>query len=321
MSSTSEVTITDEGGALPEQRGPTLQPGTWYVMPTTFDEGGSLDTGSQSVLTEAVIEWGSDGITVLGVMGEASALATEERSRVVRSVIHSTSGAVPVAVGCSGPATRTVLDLMDQAAACGAAVAMVSAPPLIRNVDALPAFFTEIATNGPLPIIIQDEPMATGVLIPPSILVACAEATGAAAVKLEDPPTPAKISAILRAAPNTCIFGGLGGLMAFHELSRGASGTMTGFSFPEILRALRIALEGGDRSAALATYVRFLPLIAFEAQPGVGLAIRKELLRLRKVIRSATTRIGAPLDSRHKDELTEVLRALEIVPSRETLRW
>jgi 4-hydroxy-tetrahydrodipicolinate synthase len=290
-------------------------------MPTTFDEHGSLDGGSQSELTEAVIEWGSDGITVLGVMGEASALGTDERARVVRSVIDSTSGAVPVAVGCSGAATRTVLDLVDQAAACGAAVAMVSAPPLLRNVDALPGFFADIASRGSLPIIIQDEPMATGVLIPPSILVASANAANAAAVKLEDPPTPGKISAVLRAAPGTCIFGGLGGLMAFHELSRGASGTLTGFSFPEILRSLRIALENGDRDGGFATYARYLPLIAFEAQPGVGLGIRKELLRLRKVIKSAATRVGAPLDGRHKDELLEVLRALAIVPDRAPLQW
>jgi hypothetical protein len=50
--------------------------GTWYIMPTAFGPDGSLDLASQRTLTEAVLDWGAEGLTVLGVMGEASALDT-----------------------------------------------------------------------------------------------------------------------------------------------------------------------------------------------------------------------------------------------------
>jgi hypothetical protein len=61
--------------------------GTWYIMPTAFLADGTLDLASQRALTEAVIDWGADGVTVLGVMGEASALDTAERSAVIGVLI------------------------------------------------------------------------------------------------------------------------------------------------------------------------------------------------------------------------------------------
>ncbi len=301
--------------------GAMFAPGTWYVMPTTFLDDGSLDAASQRRLTEAVLEWGVDGITVLGVMGEVAALGTDERAKVVRNVTEAVGGEVPVAVGCSGAAVRPVLDLVKQATTCGASAVMVSAPPLTRNVDVLPGFYQQVSEKGGLPVVVQDEPSATGVLIPTSVLVASAQAARAAAVKLEDPPTPRKISAFLEAAPELPVFGGLGGLMAFHEISHGAAGTMTGFSYPEILRTLRLQLAAGDRLGALATYSRFLPLIAFEAQQVMGLSIRKELLCRRGVIGSATTRVATSIDATHRKELDEILGALEIVPAPGAFRW
>jgi 4-hydroxy-tetrahydrodipicolinate synthase len=80
-----------------------------------------------------------------------------------------------------------------------------------------------------LPLIVQDEPAATGVLVPVSVLAECLRAANTNVVKLEDPPTPAKISALLARAPGTNVFGGLGGAASYFELSRGAVGTMTGF--------------------------------------------------------------------------------------------
>jgi 4-hydroxy-tetrahydrodipicolinate synthase len=292
--------------------------GTWYVMPTTFGPDGTLDLDSQRALTEAVLEWGADGLTVLGVMGEATALDTSEREAVIRAVIAAASG-MPVAVGVSSSARQTSAAMARQAAVCGASAAMVSAPPLLRAVDSLPGFFADVADRGGLPLIVQDEPAATGVLIPVSVLAGCLRAARSTIVKLEDPPTPGKISALLECAPGTSAFGGLGGSASYFELRRGAVGTMAGFSYPEVLRRIRTSLEAGDRSTGYATFARYLPLIAFEAQPGVGLAIRKELLRRRGVIAHGMTRAGNAASARLLAELGEVLDALELRPASKPL--
>ena len=169
-------------------------------------------------------------------------------------------------------------------------------------------------------MIVQDEPAATGVPMPVSALLAALDATGSTVVKLEDPPTPPKITRLLAARPDLTVFGGLGGVSAYAELSRGASGTMTGFAFPEILRALRLAFEAGDKATAAKLFDQYLPYITFEGQPVVGLGIRKEVLRRRGVITCARTRNLRPdLDDVTLGELDDVLGRVGLTPARDAL--
>ena len=288
--------------------------GTWYILPTPFAEDGSLDTTSLGRLVEAAIGWGVDGLTAMGVMGEPAALTADERASALRTALDVAHGRVPVAVGCSGAGPASVRALIAQARELGAAAAMVAAPPLLRNVDLLPAFYAEAASAG-LPLIIQDEPAATGVVIPTSTLLASVDASGAGAVKLEDPPTPPKISRLLAAHPDLAVFGGLGGVSALYELRRGACGTMTGFAFPEILRHVRVSVEDGDLVSAARCFDRYLPLIQFESQPTVGLAIRKEVLKRRGVLASNRTRGLSPaIDAVTAAELDDILERVGIQP-------
>lgn len=296
--------VTDHGGLR----------GTWYILPTPFADDGSLDTTSLGCLVDAAIEWGVDGLTAMGVMGEPAALTEGERSKALRTVLDVARGRVPVAVGCSSASPASVRMLIGQARELGAAAAMVAAPPLLRNVDLLPGFYAESSHAG-LPVIIQDEPVATGVVLPISTLVACVDASGAGAVKLEDPPTPPKISRLLAARPDLAVFGGLGGVSAFYELCRGACGTMTGFAFPEILRHIRVSVENGDLVSAAQCFDRYLPLIQFESQPIIGLAIRKEVLKRRGLLASNRTRGMSPaVDARTSAELDDVLDRVGIQP-------
>jgi 4-hydroxy-tetrahydrodipicolinate synthase len=290
--------------------------GTWFVVPTAFTETGALDLDSQAQLIEAAIGWGVDGLTVLGVMSEVTSMSDAERDAALRMILDVARDMVPVAVGCSGASAHLVRERVAAAESLGAAAAMVSAPQLMRNVDALPGFYGAVAEGSTIPIIVQDEPAATGVLIPVSVLRRCLESAGSSVVKLEDPPTPPKISALLSAEPDLHVFGGLGGVSALSELSRGACGTMTGFAFPEVLRAVRDAVEAGDTMRAGRIFDAYLPLIQFEAQPVIGLGIRKETLRRRGAIASATTRATSPhLDPRLAAELTDIFERLAIDPA------
>jgi 4-hydroxy-tetrahydrodipicolinate synthase len=289
--------------------------GTWYILPTPFDDEGGLDLVSLARLVDGAIAWGVDGLTVMGVMAEPGALTPAERSAALRTIFDTAAGRLPIAVGSSGATLTTTLELIGQARDLGAAAAMLAAPPLLRNVDQLPGYFRQAATGG-LPLVLQDEPAATGVLIPVSTLLAAAEASGSRTMKIEDPPTPAKIGRVLAAQPELDVFGGLGGVSALGELRRGACGTMTGFAYPEILRAVRERLEAGEGRTAGLLFDRYLPLIQFEAQQIVGLAIRKEILRRRGVLASHRTRgLGPTLDSITLEELDDLFDRLAIVPS------
>lgn len=65
---------------------------------------------------------------------------------------------------------------------------------------------------------------------------------------------------------------------------------MTGFSHPESLRAALDAWERGGYGAARDTFAPWLPLVNFEAQPGIGLSLRKTILRERGVFSDAAVR-------------------------------
>lgn len=288
------------------------------MVPTSFHADGSLDLDGQRRVVDAAVGWGVDGLTVMGVMSEVAALSWEERSLALEAIFDAASGRLPIAVGCSAGSAHTVLSLAEHGRRLGAAAIMVSAPPLQRNLDLLPGFFERVGHESGLPMIVQDEPAATGVVIPVSGLLSCLEASGSRLVKLEDPPTPPKIACLLAAAPDLEVFGGLGGVSALSELRRGACGTMTGFAFPEILRAVRQAVEAQDTAGAGVLFDRYLPLIQFEAQPVVGLAIRKEILRRRGVLASNKTR-GPSIDEPTSQELDEVLERVGITPSPERL--
>jgi 4-hydroxy-tetrahydrodipicolinate synthase len=286
-------------------------------MATPFTDGGALDQPGLPRLVERALETGIAGFTVLGIAGEAHRLTDDERRRVVETVVKEVRGRVPVAVGASAPGTHLAVALARMAQDSGAQALMLAPPNGVRNLDAVLAYYQAVAEATPLPIVLQDEPVTTQVTMPARFIAQIiAEIAAVQAVKLEEAPTMPKITR-LRAlcARRVAIFGGLGGCYFFEELSRGADGAMTGFPYPEALRAIRDEFVAGRRGNARALFYRWLPLIRFESQPGstpgTSVGIRKEILRRRSWIGSAFVRPPAPaLDPETLEELTEILAAV-----------
>jgi len=132
----------------------------------------------------------------------------------------------------------------------------------------------------------------------------------ARAVKLEDPPTPLKTARILAAAGEVRvdILGGLGGVFLLEELMAGAAGVMTGFAFPEVLVTVVSLYRAGKMDEAADTFYRFVPLMRFEFQEGIGMAIRKEVFRRRGALSHGATRQPGPvLDEGTRAALDRVL--------------
>ena len=101
---------------------------------------------------------------------------------------------------------------------------------------------------------------------------------------------------------------GLGALYGIFDLERGSDGFNTGFAFPEVLIAILEQFRASNREAARRIFTKYLPLIVFEQQPGV--AIRKEILRLRGLLTSNRVRHpGATIDTATSDQLKRMLEA------------
>ena len=289
--------------------------GIFNIMATPFYEDGALDEASIRSLVDFQIAAGADGLTILGIMGEAHKLLDEERLTVVRTVLAQTAGRKPVIVGASAGSPEATIWLAREAARLGAAGLMCAPPTNLRNLDSVYAYYRTVGDALAIPVVVQDEPVQSGVTLPASFLARlCNELEGCAAIKLEDAPTPAKISQVrAQLRRDVPIFGGLGGLQLYYELLRGAAGTMTGFAYTEILVAIYRRHTAGDQEGARSIYYRYLPLLAYEAQPQIGLALRKELLRRRGAIASAAVRQPAMrLDERSIADLEEILAQLDL---------
>lgn len=268
-----------------------LEPGVWGVVATPFTaDASAVDELSLARLVQFSQSAGVRGLTVLGVFGEAASLTEHERERTLRVVVDSTE--VPIVTGITALDTDEVIREIESAVAVTGArfrAAMVQvnssrADDVVRHLDAI------VAATGAA-IVLQDYPRASGVAISADELQAVLDASPSiVAVKAEAPPTSPAVARITAGGTTASVFGGLGGQGLLDELVSGAAGAMTGFSFPEgLVRTIDAWHEGGFAAASRAL-LPYLPLINFEQQAGIALAIRKDLMQRRGLIDHATVR-------------------------------
>ena len=288
--------------------------GVCTITLTPFTEEGDVDLGGIGSLARLYLDSGVHGLTILGIMGEAHKLSDAERSMAMQRYLEAAGDRVPVVVGCSAAATRVTIEWAREAEEIGAAAVMVAPPNHVRNLDLVFEHYRRVAEAVSLPVVVQDEPVNTGVVMPAAFIARVVnEIEGCRYVKLEEAPTTIKITSLLEKTEDRVgIFGGLGGMYFYEELSRGAVGIMTGFAYQEILVHTYELFSKGKKREAQEHFFRYLPLIRFEAQLGVGgVSIRKEVFKLRGAISSSHVRFPAPaLDEETLRELEELVGLL-----------
>jgi 4-hydroxy-tetrahydrodipicolinate synthase len=273
-----------------------VRPGVHQVMATPFRPDESLDEASLPRLVDYAVAAGAAGVLVLGVMGEADRLADAERERVIGLTLATAGDRLQVTVGITHGATVVTRERARAAARAGATAVMVAPPPGSSAGPALCDHFVRIADGLPIPLVIQDHPPSSGVKLPVEFLARLSEhLPPGSVVKLEDVPAAPKIARLRELTDAYVIFGGLGGVSLLDELAAGDAGTMTGFALPEVLVEIVAAFLQGEVETARRICRDYLPLIVFEAQPGAGPALRKEILWRRGAIAHATVRQPAPL--------------------------
>ena len=292
----------------------TALSGVLPITLTPFTDDGEVDEASIDTLVEDYLGAGAHGLTILGIMGEAAKLLDDERERVLRRYLQATAGRVPVVAGVSARATRMALDYARRAEDAGAAAVMLAPPDNTRNLDLVFEHFRLVAEAVSVPVVVQDEPVNTGVVMPAPFLVRLLdEIEGCRYLKLEETPTLPKITAVKqRVKEPVGVFGGLGGLYLYEELLRGADGIMTGFGFPQVLVGTYERFVAGDRAGAQEFFFRYLPLVRYEAQLGVGgVTIRKQVFARRGAIASPHARFPAPpVDELTLAELDDLIAAV-----------
>lgn len=295
--------------------------GVYIIAATPFRDDGALDLESTDRMTDYYMRVGCDGMTILGVMGEAPKLSPEESVQFADRVLKRVAGRIPVIVGVSAPGMTVMKSLTDKVMQLGAAGVMVAPNAGLKTDEAIEGYYAAVikALGTGVPIVLQDYPALTGV----SMSIGCVNRLlkthdSIKVLKHEDIPGHRKLSKVRAAEASgerkrrVSILVGNTALYLPQELRRGADGANTGFAYAEMLVEVCRRFFAGDPEGAEDHYDLYLPVLRHEQQPGIGLAIRKEILRRRGVIASGHVRApGAAMDADDHKELDSLMQRLE----------
>lgn len=295
--------------------------GVYLITVTPFTDSGALDLASTDRMVDFCLEAGVTGLTVLGIMGEATKLTMEESRAYVKQVLARVNGKVPVVVGASAAGFAPMKELTDSVMDLGASGVMVAPPSTLRTDDQIVSYFQMVGeTLGPqVPWCLQDHPVSTGVQMTAGVILRVLKNSPTCVMlKHEDWPGLAKLTAYRAASDKgevkrfSILTGNGGGLFLPEELTRGADGAMTGFAWPEMMVDVVAAHARGDRERAHDLFDAYLPLAKYEQQAGVGLAVRKFLFKERGVIASDFVRKPGPkLSAQDVEDIRFLVRRQE----------
>ncbi|WP_433201323.1 dihydrodipicolinate synthase family protein [Dactylosporangium sp. CS-047395] len=284
----------------------------YVILSTPFFADGGIDYVSFDRLVEHCVQAGATGLTVLGQLGEAPKLEHAESVAIVRRLCSRVE--VPVVVGVTAPGFAAMRALTREAMDAGAAGVMIAPPTSLRTDDQIVTYYRQAADaiGGGVPIVVQDYPLTFGVQMTAGVIGRIAgEVEGVYMLKHEDWPGLEKISALRAMEVPLRILTGNGALFLDFEMERGADGAMTGYSFPELLTGVVRLSGAGRRDEAHDLFDAHLPLIRYEQQQGVGLAVRKYVLMRRGLLDSDAQRAPAgALSATARQEVDYLLERL-----------
>ena len=175
--------------------------GIHFMLPTPFHPDGEVNTGPLKRLVDCAVDSGCTGVVTLGVMGEAHRLSDAERRSVMDAVISAADGRLKIVVGISSQSGRDVAERAVEADSAGATAVMASPPRMAKpNDGAVKAYYSAIQNADDIPLVIQDLPEQTGVHMSPEFIAELnSDLPSAKFLKLEDPPTPQKVTRVVAA--------------------------------------------------------------------------------------------------------------------------
>lgn len=297
--------------------------GVFPVVPTIFHADGSLDKDGQRRALDFMIDAGSNGLCILANFSEQFVLADDEREMLMRLCLEHVARRIPVIVTTTHTSPRVTAERSKRAQDMGASMVMVMPPyhgaTFRFSEQAVFDFFKTVSDAIAIPVMVQDAP-AAGTPMSAAFLARMAkEIDNLSYFKIETAQAAQKLRDMI-ALGGTAIEGPWDGeeaitLMA--DLDAGATGSMTGGGYPDLIRTIIDPYLSGDRASAKAAYNSVLPLINYENRQ-TGIATAKILMKAGGIIKCDALRAPQRDPSEHaKAGLLELARELDVM----ALRW
>jgi 4-hydroxy-tetrahydrodipicolinate synthase len=243
-------------------------PGIIPALTTPFDASDAVDADALQANVAALLDAGVHGLVACGTMGEAGSMSAAERRVVVDAVVEAAAGRVPVVVGISSGTPAASIAHAAGAAAAGADAVMLL-PPVGYAADEreVEAFFTAVAGASDLPVMLYNNPEASGTDLPAALIARLvAQVPGIVAVK-ECSGDARRIAALLALTDVEVLVGGDD--WALEGFCAGATGWVSGVAdvAPEACVELFERCRAADLEGAREVNARLLPLARFDMTP------------------------------------------------------
>jgi len=281
--------------------------GVYPILVTTFNDDGTLDLESQRQLIHYLLEEGAHGLGLFGNASEGYTLSGGERRQLLEMIVREVNGRVPLVASSGHTGTMVAVEMSRESEDLGADALMVLPPYYLKtDGDGLIHYYGDIAAAVKIPVMVQDAPVLTNVVMPPALLARMSrEIPGVHYVKVEAQPTSPKFSAVNReTGAKLVLFGGLNGNFFLEELARGSRGVMPGSDMIGLFVRVWNCWQHGRREEAWDIFTHMLPLIRFELQPGLGVSAMKLNLKAAGIIKSA--RVRHPTSTLDREAVNEL---------------
>src|SRR4029450_9459876 len=145
--------------------------GTFAIAPTPFHDDGRIDDKSIDRLTDFYAEVGCDGVTVLGILGEAPKLEGSEAEEGAKRFVKRAKKRQTM-VGISAPGFAAMRSLARASMDAGAAGVMIAPPPHLRTDEQITGYFKQAkeAIGDEIPWVLQDYPLTLNVIFTPAVI-------------------------------------------------------------------------------------------------------------------------------------------------------
>ena len=263
-------------------------PGVIPAVTTPFDAHGEVDLDALKGNARSLLDAGLTGLVGNGTMGEAGSLSAAERRTVIEALVDAAGGRATVTAGVSAQNPEAAVAYARDAAAAGAGAVMLL-PPLLYGGDEreVLAFFAAVAATTDLPIMVYNNPVASGGtdLLPGFLLRLAREVDAVVAVK-ECSGDARRIAALVGDSDLEVLVGGDD--WPLEGFAAGATGWISGVAnvAPEECVALQRHVADGELEAAREINARILPLARLDMTP--------KLVQYFKAAQDAVGRVGGP---------------------------
>ncbi len=243
--------------------------GVHAAIVTHFYSDLAVDHDAVSAQVRRLIESGIHGIVPNGTVGEGGSLSRDERREVLETVVEAAAGRVPVCAGVSAPTAEQASDYARDARAAGADGVM-TLPPLLYRADRreLLRFFGEVAAAADLPVMIYNNPTASGLDLAPALLAEIVRAVPAVGALKESCGDARRIAELVNLCPDVDVMVG-GDDWALEGFCAGAAGWISGVGVVFPVQSVRLwdLCAAGDLAPARELYAELLPLGRLDMTP------------------------------------------------------